>query len=267
MIYLTYDTEEKADGLGSQYHRVLATIALSKVLDCEYLHNPISKFEHSVRAKEAEFFFNIDKIYRNVKSVNFDQTIKILNPTIKQLLEIDQNKKTLVKVFFPFGIIEGWNSDKNYLETYDHIMPELRQVIFPRKILFDKDAINIAIHIRRNDVTKEKYPKRYVPTKFYVKLADELQQLYKNSKIHIFTDERNLEEFKEIKYAKIHSNIDVFESFYNLSKADILVTAPSSFSILAGLYSESKVYYIRKTAYNKETHGKISRWEEINPNY
>jgi len=265
MLYLTYKTEEKKDGLGAQYQRIIGIIALSKILNCEYVHSPITSIEHCVDAKESEDFFNINKIYKNVDQIKYDQIIDILYPTESQLEKIkEQKQNTLVRIFLPFGIIEGWDDNKNYMEIYDEIMPVLRPLISKKQLRFDEKSRNISIHIRRGDVTIKSYPKRYVPIDFYKKLIEKLKKIYENYQIHIFTEiKKNLNEFDYFKNQniKIHANENVFESFYNLTKSDVLVTAPSSFSILAGLYNTSKVFYIEKTLFNNRKHKKISRWE------
>jgi hypothetical protein len=139
---------------------------------------------------------------------------------------------------------------------------------------FDKNYTNIAIHIRRGNVWDERafkldgrtynqlleYQKSLYPDLFYLKFIPFLLNHYTNSKIHIFSqdiDINNYEIFKNndkiIFY--LHESIEL--TFPKMVLADVLVTGPSTFSWSAGLLRESNTIYL------PYIHPRFSPWSTI----
>jgi hypothetical protein len=120
---------------------------------------------------------------------------------------------------------------------------------------------NIAIHIRRGDVTSiEEYPDRYISLDCYQLVINKLNVLYPNSNVFIFTeitpqDEPEFDEFQNRNPdVKILADIDILTTLEYMIKADVFVMAKSSFSFVVGLYNTNTVYYI------SFGHLKLERW-------
>jgi len=121
---------------------------------------------------------------------------------------------------------------------------------YPINCYFKPSVLNIAIHIRRGDVssTKNTY-RRYIPNEEYLSIVSKLINLledrdYKsvlereNFEIHIYSEGKP-EDFGEIQNltnVQFHLNDDLFETLHHMSKADILVGSFSGFSTFANIF-------------------------------
>lgn len=267
MIYLTYDHKKLPDGLGAQYHRVLGILALANFYNFKYIHTPINFFEHSVSPRLAEDFFQIKNHYSD-DSIDFDLIFELENPIPEQFFVINKrfsnkNKNILIKIWNPFvSLIEN-----KCFDYFDVEIPKLRGILSKREIIFDKNILNISIHIRRNDITKDHF--RYKNINYFLNIIDGLQKTYcVKKKIHIFTqisnDNKNeFDIFDQIEEVSIHANGDVFSDLYHMIESDVLVTGGSGFSSVAALYNKSIVYYLPKILFDGSTTQKLSRWKSI----
>merc|ERR1719483_312027 len=130
----------------------------------------------------------------------------------------------------------------------------------PDLIFYRKNDFNIAIHIRRGDVTvahnmkhPPKYFKhRYVKNAIYEDCISELKMVYKDIgeklKFHIFS-EGPKEEFQTILDAHsdaiLHLYSDLKLTFHHMVMAHAIVVARSSFSKTAGFLSIGDVFYFK----------------------
>jgi hypothetical protein len=83
----------------------------------------------------------------------------------------------------------------------------------------------------------------------YEKLITKLKIQYPNSDIHIFSQEKyfdiKFKKLREIENINIHfDDLDLFDTFNHLCKADVLVMGLSSLSIIAALYNKNTVIYL-----------------------
>ena len=113
-------------------------------------------------------------------------------------------------------------------------------------LIFSADKINVALHIRRGDVRSrlsqgdETMKKRWLELSYYEKIIDQISSMCadKERLRFIVFSEGEEKDFRSL--TEFHSNITMClnmsaeQSFLHLCYADILVTAPSSFSIIAG---------------------------------
>jgi len=269
MLYLKYNVY--VDGLGAQYQRIISILALAKKYDCQYIHESIKSYEH-ISNENSEYYelieqyFQIYKINVNKSNIAFDK-IDFLkgNITSKHMdyyKEISKNINVLLILDHPYNIFD---KEPN---NYDIIMPLLREIkqtlYLPEYNNVDK---NIAIHIRRGDVSPYSNNNRYVDLSYYQNIINKLADKYKNGKFFIFTEisNNNKEEFENfIKKnkndninIKLMADLDILLTLEYLIKADVLVMSKSSFSYIAGLYNNNEVYYM------DFWHSKLDRWNSI----
>lgn len=111
------------------------------------------------------------------------------------------------------------------------------------KCYFDKDCINVAVHIRRGDVTENKQFKRWINLNYYLKIMENLANIneLKNIIFHVYSWDMSKKEKDELflhccfgkREMQLHIDEDVFSTFYHFTKADIFVHGQGSFSLLA----------------------------------
>jgi len=115
-------------------------------------------------------------------------------------------------------------------------------------LYFDPSKINVAIHIRRGDVTKASHPKRYTSNRFVLSVIEEistaLSDLGQKPVFHIFSQD-DMDAFFDIQPYKIifHPKECPFIAFHHMVSAYILVMAKSSFSYSAALFSKGLIIY------------------------
>ena len=117
------------------------------------------------------------------------------------------------------------------------------------KCYFNKDKINIAIHIRRGDVTKENGYRRWMDLQYYLKIIENVDRIKFNKPLiyHMYMFDMPEEELKQITEFKdknninieVHNDEDVFSTFYHFTRADIFVCGQGSLSLLANYLTDA----------------------------
>lgn len=115
-------------------------------------------------------------------------------------------------------------------------------------VVYNKNNINIALHIRRGDIAEGHQANdaaltfRWMNNDYYVKILDQVLQVCVGKKVDIYLfSQGNKEDFTEFyKYPGIKWCLDMSatDSFLHMVKADILITSKSSFSYNPALLSE-----------------------------
>lgn len=101
---------------------------------------------------------------------------------------------------------------------------------------FSDTDINVAVHIRRCDVTPQKYAYRFQSNDYYFKVLQHVLSIYPQAKIHIYSDTKSMNEFPQfvaLQNVEYHLQTNVFETFHAFVSADILVMDRGSFSLIA----------------------------------
>lgn len=251
MLYLTYDTNANSDGVGGQYQRIIGIIALAKKYNCEYVHTEITNMAHISDPEyiaKIDDYFNIKSKYKSVNDITYGITYNVGDITCEELMfyiniVLTESRVVLLKIRNPRVIMDS-NTDIHNL-----VLPELRNM--KRELLvpfFNKDTINVAIHIRRGDILKIDKGLRYTSLSYFEKIINYFIEKNPNINICIFTEivEENKHEFLEIEKklnVQIKADEDLIVTLEHLIGADILVMCKSSFSYLAGLYNSNTVLY------------------------
>lgn len=255
------------EGIGAQYQRIVALISIARRHNLKYIHIPIKighNYNNEVEWDEKwEKMFNIKKLTNNdeIDYLTLDNKITKFTHdiTLDQLLKDNENKTNILNHYhLPFKIFDNnpdyylSNIQKELIDAYDEINST-------RKLIYDKNKTNIAIHIRvfnkcdnkeyYQNFLEKKSERFYMRDDMYIKYINILKLNYPNADIHIFSQQDKFDihysKLRELKDIKLHfDDLDTFDTFHHLCKADVLCLGTSSFSILAGFYNKNTVIYI-----------------------
>ena len=221
-----------ADGFGENFKFIIYSILYSEYLDEDFHYTPLNDIiQHN---------YNNDPKFINMK----EKLINIINTYLIAKNNINYNRPDRFRLLHFFENNVDFCSKSNNLEKLKIIFKEVN------KNKFDKSFFNIAIHIRRmNTLDKEKntnydqIPGTDVPNDIYKDIILQLKNIYKNCKIHIYSqgDQKDFDFEDDI---ILHLNESIEDTFIDFVFADILVVAPSSFSYSAALLSDNIIYYL-----------------------
>lgn len=244
--YITY--AGSGDGVGSQIHSILSILLFAKKFNLTYVHTPVKNIEH-YKGDRVEW------------SLRWEEFFSLGNNEIPiKALESSDVKRVFVK--FPFLLNK--KSDKLYMVSNCHSYTDTCPADFSliiddlRKKYNIKNAsssrinpaqLQLCVHIRRGDVDAVNINSfRYSSNRYILKNLVKILEFYNRQnidcKVYIYSqgEEKDFLEFKELN-ATFCLNEDEFTTFDNLVNADILVTAKSSFSYVAGLLNKGIVFY------------------------
>lgn len=254
MFYFTY--RPQTDGMGGQYQRIVGIIALANYYGAEYVHTPITEMEHigdKSYLPVIENYFRIKDHWKPVTAYQYDEVYQMDEVDETMILKLKQkyhpqknHKNILVNIFLPRRIID------RRPELYLPIQSTLRSIKEQRLLPFyDEHKTNIAIHIRRGDVSQSENAFRYTSIDYFKRVVEYFLKNVQNPNICIFTEiteanKNEFHEFQEKQYpnTRIMADADVITTFDHLTQANILVMCKSSFSYLAGLYNPNQVIYV-----------------------
>jgi len=223
-----YTIADKHDGFGSQYQGIFSGIALCKAENYIYVHTPIKILQHGVDVKKANEFIGIKN---NIE--NYDT-----NNIIKERFSAKVHWCKTPSIYYTDEVID-------YIRNcyYSTEKPNI-------------GLIDIAIHIRRGDVSKTREVGRYIDNKFYAEVIKKLKVKYPVYTITVFS-EGKYEDFNDLGLEEscFKLNTDVFESFHSLVSSKVLIIGYSSFSWTAGLINKNIVYH-----YDSYWHKKLDHW-------
>jgi hypothetical protein len=245
-------------GIGHQLANWNTALILSRRYQLQFVHHPLAgKWESFLGFGEGEVK------YADVIS---DKSLKCINlPRINA--NCDRNNCYIRKDDIQgnqilTGIITTAYPGNNVLfhltfnqNSYDQTptAPMLREKYWkqrqkrPIAYPFDSSQLNIAVHVRRGDVTEMKqkntsnWQTRWLSNHYFVTILKTIHQLLPGTPIHIYIYSQGhpeeYEEFNQFQNVTFHLDKDVFQTFHGMVVADILVTSPSSFSYKAGFIS------------------------------
>ena len=221
----------KTDGFGSQLQAIFSLIAYCYYKGYTYVHTPMYAMHHN-----DENIENFPTVMNNFINVEHKFT------TVNQLSNYD---KTIVHELKEGPFVHGSFSPSYFYNT--HVLNILREIYFSRdkpSLSYDETKTNVALHIRRGDVNRKKYPSRFSTNQDYIDLLKKIN--LENSIIHIFS-EGNEEDLKDIVDAYptmeivLHMNENIQSTFHHLVMANVLIIAKSSFSYCAALLNKNTI--------------------------
>ena len=240
----------KTDGFGSQLHAVMSLIAYCRYSGHNYIHTPFYKMQH-----------NDDDIPDFPSKMNEFINAEHIFPTINQLSCYDQS---IIHKRLEGPFVHGSFSPE-YFYT-DDVLSIFREMYFSKPkptITYDSTTVNIALHIRRGDVSNKKYLSRYTPNNDYIALLQKIDLV--SHVVHLFSegDEGNfadiLEAFPSVTFV-MHLNEEITSTFHHLVMSDILIIAKSSFSYCAGLLNANTTI---SNIINGWWHKPLKQWKNV----
>jgi len=263
-MYISYNfpNEKNPEGIGACYHKIITFYCIAKKNNLKYIHIPTNighNYNNDIEWNNKwDNFFNFKKIcYNNEIDINnIEKEFKTEN------LNIVNNNNNINKLYlYPYKYYFEFdlNPDYYFKDIQNDIIEAYNENNNKRKLIYNKNKINIAIHIRvHNDFDNEgeyelflegKNIRYYFNCEMYENLIKKLKEKYKNSDIHIFSQEKYFDlkykKLREIENINIHfDNLDIFDTFHHLCNADVLVIGLSSFSFIAAFYNKNRVIYL-----------------------
>lgn len=136
------------------------------------------------------------------------------------------------------------------ISSYERIRGQLRQSYEStgrkRSLLFDENILNVAIHVRRGDIKKGSYTRRFTSAKKLKQVIQQIESVIGSNEyqISIFCEEKqsDLEELKSERIRNIY-HLDIFDVLDHLIHADLLVTSKSTVSYIPALASKGIIIY------------------------
>ena len=266
-LYITQIPNDGA-GIGHQMSNILGGVHIARTLGINYAYPGLKgkdeweKFlgvsdssKSLVELKRQGYkikmlpCFSTDDLSDERSSKNTDNlSVKSCGlATIKKIIQSYAGEKIIFSVYLD-------QSYKNQYEEADYIKTrfEASESRKNDKLLYDKDNINIAIHIRRGDIVvgqktgEETLTKRWLDIEYYEdiihKLFDYLRENNPKKKPVIYNfSEGNTEAYQIFKkYGEVVYCFDMsaIDSFLHMVRADYLILSKSSFSYIPALLSD-----------------------------
>lgn len=253
----------KTDGAGAQIQAVLSTKLFAMENGLTYVHTPFVKIAHSpleeYNAALWERFTGLGD--EEVKCSDLDlHCIDIIDINQTNLVRNENNVLYRIEHCHDFADKNPDAYKKLCASAQKKYNSAARQLCKSHR---EQDKFNIAIHIRRGDVTK-RTPERYTNNYYYDKVLKYITRLAEcmGLDIHInLYSQGVIEDFSDICDFDIEYHLEQrpFETFYNLTSSDLLIMSKSSFSYSAALLSRSVKIY------EPFWHNPLEDWIEANP--
>lgn len=220
----------RSDGFGAQFQTIIYSIIFAEINRSAYLYTPLRAMEHNYD-QDPHFLERMEALMNLIDYYPINQNQMVQKNNTMQLIHFFENhlskcvnSKSLKRIKALFRL----NKDRRHL--------------------FPSDQFNIAIHIRRKNPHDTRSLKTDIPDSFYLKLIDQLRSQYhdKAPLFHLFSqgDENSFKEIYAGADILLHVNTSIEYAFTSMALADLLVTAPSSFSYTAGILSDGIIYYV-----------------------
>lgn len=248
------------DGVGAQIHAIISIQIFARKYGLTYVHTPLKDVEH----------------YKGDRSLWSDKWEKFFSLGANELTPSDvshlYSREKYLK--FPFLIFKKENTLYRFsnchtytelvIEEYEKIVSELKTKFWSnginKKEERQTEVIKISVHIRRGDVTAtnnlvNRYTDDLLIERRIQKIVDCVNGMDIKFTLQVVSqgsegDFSFLQKFNPVYLL----NYDEFESFRELVKSDVLITAKSSFSYVAALLTDGLVYY------ENFWHTPLSKW-------
>ena len=276
MRYITTKPCGGAAGVGHQFTNFLVSYILSKRYDLKLVYQPFVGETDGTFERKGTNFYQITKPVKLWNDfLNFGEgelTLKDLpnrcseiqfpmltngritwdHPQFINAMKLDPEFDSLDVLFKVndcgngqfIDVDWGFYKDNTLKQKYNN-----SQQVKNFKCYFDKNEINVAIHIRRGDVTEEHGYRRWMDLNYYLKIIENISNIKELKQItfHIYAWDMSEKEKNTLllhslfgrREIKLHIDEDVFSTFYHFTKADIFVSGQSSFSLLANYLTDA----------------------------
>jgi len=239
---------------GHKFHNWITGLYLSKLFNLEYIYTPFTQ-----DAERYENFLNLHTGYRHLSDIG---PVKAYTTThdfchddamyegfyVKSLKRFEQFIASI-----PEGslINLGHNPFPGMLtQHYEQVIPELQKAYWKLdrniNLIYLKDKVSVAIHIRRGDINFNNNPDRWLDLTHYRNIIGNLnRELGENNLDICIFSEGQPEDFKDLATSNVRIILGGSDlvAIHHMCSADILVTGQSSFSIMAAYFNKNFVIY------------------------
>jgi hypothetical protein len=225
----------ETDGFGSQALARLSVKAAAADLKVRYVHTPFVTMEHAEGppaewVAKCETFLDLgrDCVRRAESDLPVIDCMEFIG------------RKDLWSTPHAIAVKNAYH--------YCNLNPEVYARVTPHLARTAGDAIKVAVHVRRGDVSSLAEPHRFTSDaaiqRSLERLLSVLDAQSRPYVIDVFTN-APAEELAMLRAlpCTIHSDLGALDTFDSLRGADILFSAKSSFSYLAALYCRGIVVY------------------------
>ena len=202
-LYLAID-EPHYDGMTSQLYRQVMLWAYCNLNGFNFVYVPFKKIAHNCDPTDAEEFFNFG---------------------LGELKEQELTDKKINYCFVPkFKSRQTFNDiskNLNHLDQFsDRFWNKLEKTKKP-KLIFDKNYVNVAVHIRRGDILEDQkdFGWKFHSDEYFIDSMYKLKQTNKNIRFYIFSE--NLTDRAIKRFPNIFKNCDIFSKFREIDDLDI----------------------------------------------
>lgn len=219
-----FTSADRIDGFGAQYQDIIGAILFTEMNGGIFCYKDPNTMEHNYD-NDPTF---LDKVsnYMGLKGnyVPFREgAIKLSHCITYPFVERDIDKCLMSDSMKKIKECFWKNKDK------DH---------------FKNNKINVAVHVRRHNSMDSRIEGTNTPDQYYLNIMNNIRLDNNNVLFHIYS-QGSPDNFNMYKNSDVvlHLNESLFDTFTGLVAADILVTSASSFSYVAALISDGKIYY------------------------
>ena len=239
-FYYSAEVNEFA-GIGHQINNWISGKWFAKKFGLNYAYSPFSSSEWDIFLGFGENEITVNELlkmgFKKVRLPLFDEN---------NLSEVELQKNIInsyfnCKVVFVAEYDQVYKNQIGEVETLNEKFFKSSSRIY-NDLSFDKNFLNIAVHIRVGDIFP-KYKNRYLNNEYFINVLRKLLGAAKTDKpiaIYLFS-QGNINQFVEFKqFDNIHFCLDVnpIVSFLHMVYADILITSKSSFSYKPALLNK-----------------------------
>lgn len=228
--------EIRRDGFGSQVLSRLSVEATARDLGLNYAHRPFEVVAHA-EGDPAEWVQQCETTFA-----------------------LGENRRLLADFDHPMVNLATYASDRslwrrphivtmNNMHVYCDRDPTIyRAVIAIHDASAPPERLRIAVHLRRGDVSAQRVSHRFTANRTVISTLQRVTaEVMRAGLAYEMTVYSNGDPNEFAEFSSLGCRIDVssgaLEVFGNLRTSDILVTAKSTFSYVAGLYSNGIVLY------------------------
>jgi hypothetical protein len=227
---ITCVMDKALEGACSQALFTMRTIDWARASGLQYLHTPFAKIFHADRPMQEwtaawEALFNLGAGEE---------------PCNGRRRGVIENTFTSVNLDLCFG---SHHRKQELLGGFRALIPEFRHKYYLNKYPRTTDAVTVAVHIRRGDVSSAENTHMYTSTERVLQIVSAVKSIL-NSKsvphgICVYS-QGALEEFDDLRPlgAEFFLDADPIWTIQELVEADILIVAKSYFSYYAGMISD-----------------------------
>jgi len=237
----------KTDGAGAQVQAIFSTMLFAQKFGIVYVHTPFDKIWSDQSSEKWESFFNLGENEVTISEVD-QNSLDVVHVNYPIFIGFKSN--TLYVVEHCHSFVDSNNNAKFYSDITSRLI-EKYHISSKKNYKSFREAgkVNIALHVRRGDVSKTgEHSDRYTDNLYYKSLLDSIKSILDDlkieSSIHLYS-QGDVEDFHELKGMGVNYHLDecVLTTFNNLVSSDVIIMSKSTYSYSAALLSKAIVIY------------------------